>query len=259
MPRKNPLRGQKARRSPQTAEEMLEQVAKDISTAHKSGGRTAGQRKPREFENVQYITKFKLNKDVYKILKLHALQRGVFGATIISDIITGWVERATDFEQQLFKQALPPGTRIPDIPERWYGYLRSLGFDPRHQPPTYEDGPKYMGETVNAPEPQPNTLPPTVSPAFIAPPSVDPATAPLPVGPMDPGLDTYEHINPLAPTAIEPLLDDQAAIGMSISTGAKRFNPADHAHTTPGAGNAAQRYTLGMPPIADALGKTNDD
>lgn len=70
--------------------------------------------------------------DIYSkhCLKLHALQRKVSLSALQSDILNGWLALATDYDQAIFKDTMPLGARAASVPERWVGYLASLGFAP---------------------------------------------------------------------------------------------------------------------------------
>jgi hypothetical protein len=89
------------------------------------------------------------------ILKMHALQRRVSLSALISDILNGWLELATDYDQAIFKETLPRGARAAGVPERWTGYLSSLGFAPAPEP---------VGNDVPPPPP---IIHPTLTPAPV--------------------------------------------------------------------------------------------
>jgi hypothetical protein len=203
--------------------------------------RVGGQRKEVEFTDSIYITKFRLNYTTYAMLKLHAMQRGIYTSTLIHDILTGWTHRATDFNQELFSKSLPPGAAIPDVPERWYGYLKSIGFDTRNITPDIADIPP-------PPAPPFEPLSRMEDPAFLPPPTehveAAPVIPPEPT-PVDPG---FEHI--LDKTAANPnsKLTPEQELGVALGgSGVKLFRSEEHRGSRPGTASAAQRYALGMP------------
>lgn len=233
-----------------------------------------GQRTSKEMQDSQLVSKFRLNYFTYAVLKLHAMQRAVYTNTLIADILTGWAQRATDFDQELFRRALDPTARIPDVPERWYGYLRSLGFDPRYQPP------------------HPGELPP---PRTAAPPTLDAEVAArdqMLAFPRDPGYEQIRRRMPVnpglgddvplplppderdeeygaeyvrepvessvmessaqephpAPPAKEPEYTAEQMQGMRLGgQGARPFVPLEHRGTRPGLASGAARYSMGLP------------
>jgi hypothetical protein len=68
-----------------------------------------------------------------EFLKIHALQRRVTVSCLVNDVLNMWLHLATDQRQAIFRETLPSGTRVPDVPERWVGYLATLGFAPAIQ------------------------------------------------------------------------------------------------------------------------------
>jgi len=58
------------------------------------------------------------------------LLRRVSRARLVQDIVTCWVHTATDWKDPMFRQVVSERQRVPDTPERYPGYLVSIGFAP---------------------------------------------------------------------------------------------------------------------------------
>ena len=91
------------------------------------GGREKG-RASQEFQGHKFVSSLKLDAVTHTVLKLQAMRRDVPMATLISDIINEWLRLSTDYNQSLFREILPRGMKAARVPERWAGYLASLGF-----------------------------------------------------------------------------------------------------------------------------------
>jgi hypothetical protein len=104
------------------------------------------------------------------IFKLHALQRRVFMTTLVGDLLDCWMNAVTDYGDPFFSHVLPHGTRAEIVPERWAGYLASLGYartqdrledpTPKHDIPP----PAAMPEPVQESRAEIPTEAPTVQP-----------------------------------------------------------------------------------------------
>lgn len=92
------------------------------------GMSTKRRRSDSEMGRVRYLSTLKLDIISAEALKIHAIQRRVSQAALIADILNCWIKIATDYNQALFRELLPPGARAAEAPERWQGYLASLGF-----------------------------------------------------------------------------------------------------------------------------------
>ena len=82
----------------------------------------------------KYISSLALDTISHTVLKLHAYRRQVHMSTLISDILNLWMAAQTDYDQALFKEVLPRNARAALVPERWAGYIESLGFAPHLSP-----------------------------------------------------------------------------------------------------------------------------
>ncbi len=65
-----------------------------------------------------------------ELLRVHAFLRRVSYSAFVSDLLNGWLSACTDFADPAVSHVTPKGMRAPDVPERWIGYLASLGFVP---------------------------------------------------------------------------------------------------------------------------------
>lgn len=93
----------------------------------KIGGRSR-RRKSGELGNARFTSPLKLDQDTADVLMIHALQRRVSISILVADIVGGWLGLATDYDQAIFRDTLEPGRQAAAVPERWAGYLASLGF-----------------------------------------------------------------------------------------------------------------------------------
>src|SRR5579863_6802405 len=99
----------------------------------RSGGKF--HRLPGEMRAARYISSLRMDLISSEVLKLHAeIFRRVHLSVLISDVLNIWLEGATDYQHPLFRTALPPGVRHAAVPERYPGYLKSLGYVPLVKP-----------------------------------------------------------------------------------------------------------------------------
>lgn len=92
------------------------------------GGRTLIGRRASERSRARYESSVRWDIVLADVLEIHALQRRVKMSVLVEDILCGWATLATDFRQAIFRETLPAGARLPEVPERYAGYLASLGF-----------------------------------------------------------------------------------------------------------------------------------
>ena len=85
--------------------------------------------RPMVDQALRYVSTLKLDVVTYECLRLHAWRRKVHIRTMIQDILCCWIALVTDYDQALWQEALPRGVRGGVAPERWAGYLASLGFE----------------------------------------------------------------------------------------------------------------------------------
>ena len=79
-------------------------------------------RAPQEmFQGEKYVSSLKLDAVSHTCLWLHARRRGIPLAWLIQDVLNLWLQSATDYEQALFKEILPPRARAQRTPERYPG------------------------------------------------------------------------------------------------------------------------------------------
>ena len=166
-----------------------------------------------ELRAVREIGTLRLDIVSVECLNIHAKMRRVPATTLLSDILNCWLSVATDYGADAFRAFLPVGARAADAPERWAGYLRSLGFVAAPQD-AVSATPADRGVTfaplpqeVVAPQPPPQGVPDARE---LTPDTPAPQDVPIPVHPLPP---------------VE--------------------SPAQ-----PGHGNAAQLYDLGYNPAA---------
>ena len=173
-------------------------------------------RKQEERRGKKYISSLGLDTISHTVLKLHAYRRQVHMSVLISDILNLWMAAQTDYDQALFKEVLPRNSRAALVPERWAGYIESLGFAPPAQdPPTPAPPPIDLPGAAAYTPPQERTL-------------VDLATPyrhPL----ASQGEVAYRHPEPAIPIGA----------GLFINTEDHPYPGNDHL----GQGNMAQRLT----------------
>lgn len=200
-------------------------------------------RRPHEVQATRYISSLKLDLISAEILKLHAYQRRVAMTVLISDILNLWIAVATDYNQALFREMLPSGARAAAVPERWAGYLASLGFAPsmlQDSVPT-TDLPAAPVDGQTAPEPS-HPLPPAA-------PSLSPQR-----GPGRPPLDgSNPPPEDERPAAIDLTMPQpmQGSVPPAVAPQVQHVRPPDSEPVAPpsvGWGNAAQMIDLGYHP-----------
>ncbi len=145
-------------------------------------------------------------------LWIHAKRRGVPMTWLVQDILNLWLANTTDYSQGVYQDMLPKNARAARTPERFAGYISSLGFqdEPQAQAPI-----QPLAASV---------------PAFQSAPAPDMAQRSL--------LDTiqpYRH----------PLTQGPASYahpGPALPQGSGLFNPDEHNRIAPnpGHGSAAQ-------------------
>ena len=80
------------------------------------------------FQGTKYISGLKLDAVTHACLELHAFRRRVPLSWLIQDVLNLWIAASTDYNQAIFKETLPLGARAARTPERFPGYIESLGF-----------------------------------------------------------------------------------------------------------------------------------
>jgi len=199
------------------------------------GGSQQRRRMIRSNEELREPVWFQLRVDAtsHELLRIHALMRRVRPTTLYSDILNAWLANSTDYSQALVREMLPRGARAAVVPERWVGYLASLGYAPpleEQLPPDPPDIPegftprRHDDLSVKPPEP-PDDLP-------VEPPPVEPQ-APAPA----PSEVKAEATQP------DPLWDPRAH-------GAKPFDPEEYAREAGiiGHGSGAANVSAGLGP-----------
>lgn len=209
---------------------------------------------------------FRLDATSMELLRIHATMRRVKPTVLISDLLNAWLGNATDYNQALIRELLPRGARAAPVPERFAGYLATLGYAPPVEeqiapdPPNVPEGllPRRadLSEITHAMPPDaPIELPPEPAPLIAHAPSE------IPIG-MNPDGSIASAPNPLQ---AEPgLTVEQAAEKMNLQVdpnpevdwnpaafGVGAFDPEAHAAATRGAhghGNAAQSLMMGHKP-----------
>lgn len=180
-----------------------------------------------ETRAARFVSSLRLDFITSEVLKLHALQRRVHLSTLMCDILGVWAEQATDYHQAIFRECLPPGVRAAGVPERWVGYLASLGYRPLYGTDAEKDAPK--GEVL------PTFLGKPVSPEA---PKIEPVDVEPVQGLVDPPLMARDSDTSNAYDAVAEMEADQRAEEAKVEE-AKRKAPL-------GWGSAAQAYTMGM-------------
>jgi len=215
-----PAKGRKPKRPSLNAVKITDKHVFEAAKAareHIEQGRLARvggkfKRHPGETRAARYISSVRLDFVSAELLKLHAFQRRVHLTTLISDILNGWLDVATDYKQALFRECLPEGVTAASTPERFVGYLASLGFRPLYQ-------------FADAGEPQ------TVNPVAEQPPAADPAIPPIVI---EKPITMADVVPPMTP--------------IGAQTPPEEPDPMPEPPPAPptGWGSAAQAYMLGM-------------
>jgi hypothetical protein len=151
-------------------------------------------------------------------LWIHAKRRGVPMTWLVQDILNLWLANTTDYSQGVYQDMLPKNARAARTPERFAGYISSLGFqdEPQSQAPI-QPPPLPTAETSGVP--------------FIN----NAPQVPLPQRSLLDMLQPYRH----------PLTQGPASYahpGPSLPQGAGLFSPDEHNRIAPnpGHGSAAQ-------------------
>lgn len=188
-----------------------------------------------QYQGIRNISNLKLDTIAHAILKIHAQRRGIPLAWLIQDVLNEWITASTDYRQAIWQDILPRNARAPKTPERFAGYLDSLGFiAPTNQAniepavmPTAQ-APTFEGYAQQPPLPVPQRSLTDLTQRYQHPITTGPAS--------------YPHPEPTLPA------------------GSAAFNPEEHRRTAApqGYGSAAQMATNGQTP-ADPLPPLNED
>lgn len=230
-------------------EEVLQGVELSESSPKKSLRNPRAQRQAWELTNAVTLAGLTLDAVSKRALQIHSVLRGVYMTTLISDIINTWLARATDYKQEIFRKGLPKSQRCIDVPERWLGYLKSIGATPEDFEFTaipaegYPDvGPELTeekwGDNGMLAEPKPRRRRPDPDPEFVGEPAEElPPEDPLAPKPVVPPVE----VDPV------PIDERMAAYG---GTGVRRFDAEEHNRVAPAIGraNSAQAFDLGEKP-----------
>jgi hypothetical protein len=200
-----------------------------------------------EYRGYRTMSSLKLDSITHAVLKLHAFRRNVPMTALISDVLNLWIAASTDYEQGLFREALPRNGRAAKVPERWPGYIDSLGFVEASQPDPIPvpsipfvpiDPPKDL--RVQAPIP-PSSQPVPQSHVYPS----GPASTPTHPDYVPPQLSPQPTITDLTQPYRHPLTQGPASYphpSPRLPVGAETFDAQRQPRPT-GAGNAAQRQT----------------
>lgn len=112
---------------------------------------------PNEFTVARYRTSLDVDLILAEVMKILAFQRRVTLSTYLRDVVVAHTCLIADLDQAIFKETLPAGTVLEPPPERWAGYLASLGFAPAVQlveQPIPHDIPPPPAEIEDHPVPQ---------------------------------------------------------------------------------------------------------
>lgn len=81
-------------------------------------------------DGLSQVVKLRMRPQVYAYLRAHAYERRISTNLLINDLLQCWVASITDETDSAFAPA-QMGFRLPTLPpERYAGYVASLGFDP---------------------------------------------------------------------------------------------------------------------------------
>lgn len=87
---------------------------------------------PKHVEPEDVVTfSVRLPRVIAEALIFHSqVLRRTSRSQLVADILTCWVHVGTDWKSEMFRRLVTERTRLPDTPERYPGYLLSIGFAP---------------------------------------------------------------------------------------------------------------------------------
>ena len=117
---------------------------------------------PGERKVTDYVATLRIPLETAEHLKMHATMRRTFFSVLVSDVLASWVRGVTDerseFVREYRKQIMPHGMSLPQTPERYSGYIASLGFivdDEDAAAPADAPPPRYQDELGSVQGPRP--------------------------------------------------------------------------------------------------------
>ena len=193
-----------------------------------------------------------------ELIRIHAMMRRVKPTVLVSDILNCWLANSTDYSQAVVGEMLPRGARAAVVPERWSGYLASLGYAPALEeqlPPDPPEIPEGLRPRLHADlTPKRNVEPPDDTPL----PDPEPVEPLTPAAPSevrdeqpDPGLSTEEAMRRMnLETNPQPQPDGEIPSlewNPLVEYGSRPFDPEEYAREAAplGHGSAAQNITMG--------------
>lgn len=202
-------------------------------------------RPPEEFfQGTKHVT---LNMDAvsHAALSIHARRRHIPFSWLVQDVLNLWLAAATDYDQGVFRDMLPPRARAARTPERFVGYIEGLGFAPATQSPIQDVPPSLAPVYTATPTPpqqpgqahQPFTQERPVDIPHRGGASINDLTTPY-RHPMTQGPASYPHPEP------------------GLPHNSQLFDPS--VHLSPGSGSAAQDVEQGRG-VQDELPPLNSD
>lgn len=201
-------------------------------------------RAPEEFRGYRTMSSLKLDTVTHAVLKLHAFRRQVPMVALVSDILNLWIAASTDYEQKLFQEVLPKNARAAKVPERWPGYIASLGFVEEVPQADPIPSPLLNGPFMPIDPPKDLRVQPVPGPSPYIYPS-GPISAPTHPDYVPPQLSPQPTITDLTQAYRHPLTQGPSSYphpSPSLPQGAAAFDPQNQPRPQ-GAGNAAQRQT----------------
>jgi hypothetical protein len=177
-------------------------------------------RKPgeRRDEKHVYLSNVRMDPASHALLRLAAAQRAVHMTTLVNDLLNLWLAHAMDPKQEAVRLA-SAGRGPAPVPERFAGYLASLGYAMDSHMPTW-------ATPVPAPPLDPHGHDPEMAPRYPLPPQ----------------------------EVLKALVAENAAIaeGLTIANPAPQIEPQSEPVLEPwrnplriGSGNAAQQWEMG--------------
>lgn len=148
---------------------------------------------------------FKIDAISHAVLDIQRRRRGVPLTWLIQDILNLWIAAATDYDQAIFRELLPPKARAARCPERYPGYIESLGFAEAPQAPAAQ-APEFP------PQPPPQAIPASYAHQY-------------------PGGQATKSLADLAQAYVHPLTTGPASYPHpepSLPHNAGVFNPEEH-------------------------------
>lgn len=111
-----------------------------------------------ELSSERYRMSLDISLTTWHVIEVLAWQRQVSPTMYVRDVLTAHTALVADLKQAIFREVVPRGTHVYPPPERYPGYLASIGFSPALQiqespiPPSWRDERQEVPEAIPVPE-----------------------------------------------------------------------------------------------------------